>query len=226
MCAMCGRFTRTDEPRHIEMRFGATFITTNWQPTYNAAPSQLLPVILGRNPLENSEHEIVLAKWGFQPAGAKHWHAQINARVETAREKPMFRHAFHVSHCLVLADSYFEWKTVRGKRQPCRFLLRSREPFAMAGIWEQPQFDDEPATFAILTTKANELAAEVHDRMPVILPKRYEHAWVTQADYGMHLNLPLTYPADQMECYPVSQKVNNASFNEPEAILPLEPVIA
>src|ERR1043166_4630763 len=99
MCAMCGRFTRTDEPRHIEMRFGATFITT-----------RLLPVILGRNPLENSEHEIVLAKWGFQPAGAKHWHAQINARVETAREKPMFRHAFHVSHCLVLADSYFEWK--------------------------------------------------------------------------------------------------------------------
>lgn len=208
------------------MRFGAKFITTDWRPTYNAAPSQLLPVILGRNPLGNSEHEIVLARWGFLLSWATHWHAQINARVETADEKPMFRHAFHANHCLVLADSYFEWKTVRGKRQPYRFLLRSREPFAMAGIWERPDFDDEPATFAILTTKANELAAEVHDRMPVILPKSYEHAWVTQADYGMHLNLPLTYPADAMECYAVTPKMNKANFNEPSAIVPLEPVIA
>jgi putative SOS response-associated peptidase YedK len=117
----------------------------------------MLPVILGRNPLGNSEHEIVMARWGLQPSWAKNWHAQINARVESAAEKPMFRHAFGSSHCLVLADGYYEWKNENGKKQPFRFVLRNREPFAMAGIWEKPEFDDEPATFAILTTKANRL---------------------------------------------------------------------
>lgn len=223
---MCGRFTLTSEPRHVEKRFGAKFITTDWQPTYNAAPAQMLPVILGRNPLENSEHEIVMARWGFTPAWAKTWQPQINARVETASEKPMFRHAFRSTHCLVLADGYYEWKTVHGKRQPLRFVLRNREPFAMAGIWERPEFDDQPVTFAILTTKANELAGEVHDRMPVILPVSYEHRWLTETGFGTHLNLPRVYPADEMRCYPVMPKMNKASFNEPEAIAPLERVIA
>lgn len=114
------------------------------EPIYNAAPSQLLPVILGRNPLENSMHEIVLARWGFRPTWAAHWQPQIDARVETAAEKPMFRHAFQAAHCLVLADGYYECKTVNRKRQPYRFVLRNREPFAMAGIWERPDTDDEP----------------------------------------------------------------------------------
>jgi putative SOS response-associated peptidase YedK len=174
--------------------------------------------------LENSEHEIVLARWGFQPSRARNWHPQINARLETAAEKPMFRDAFRGSHCLVLADGYFEWKSVDGKKQPYRFVLRNREPFAMAGIWEQPDLDEEPATFAILTTSANACAAEVHDRMPVILPIGNEHRWLTQTRHGVHLNWP-TFPADEMRSYPVSPKMNKASFNEPEAIMPLEPVI-
>jgi putative SOS response-associated peptidase YedK len=203
---MCGRFSLTAEPHHIEMRFGAKFITTDFEPTYNAAPSQMLPVILGRSPLKNSEHEIVMARWGFQPAWAKNWTPQINARLETAGEKPMFRHAFTSAHCLVLADGYYEWKTVNGKRQPFRFVMRNREPFAMAGIWEKPYFDETPATFAILTTTANELAAEVHDRMPVILPISYEHRWLTQTGHGMFGNLPQGFPADEMRCFPVTPK--------------------
>lgn len=74
---MCGRFTLASEPRHVEMRFGAKFITTDFEPTYNAAPSQLLPGILGRNPLGSSNREIVLARWGFQPAWAKHWRPRL-----------------------------------------------------------------------------------------------------------------------------------------------------
>jgi putative SOS response-associated peptidase YedK len=136
----------------------------------------------------------------------------------------MFRGAYHGRHCLVLADGYFEWKQEQGKAQPYRFVLRNRQPFAMAAIWEPSDFDDEP-TFAILTTKGNELASEVHDRMPVILPIYYEHRWLTQTGYGAHLNSPLTYPADEMRSYPVTTKVNKASFNEPDAILPLERVI-
>ena len=85
---------------------------------------------------------------------------------------------------------------------------------------------DEPATFAILTTKANELAARVHDRMPIILPISYEHRWLSESGTGSHLNLPLAYPADEMRCYPVTPKMNNARFNEADAIAPLEPAIA
>ena len=118
-----------------------------------------------------------------------------------------------------------EWKTERGKKQPYRFVLKNREPFAMAGIWETPDIDNEVPTFAILTTKANELASEVHDRMPVILPIGYEHRWLKETGHGVHLNLPVTYPADLMHYYRVSTKVNKANFNEPTAILPLEPII-
>ena len=75
---MCGRFSLSAEPRHIEKRFGAKFVTTDWQPIYNAAPSQLLPVILGRNPLENSVREIVLARWGFRPPWLSNRRPQIN----------------------------------------------------------------------------------------------------------------------------------------------------
>jgi putative SOS response-associated peptidase YedK len=106
----------------------------------------------------------------------------------------MLQHAFHSNHCLVLADSYYEWKSDRGKKQPYRFVLRNREPFAMAGIWQRPDFEEDPPMFATLTTKANEFVAEVHDRMPVILPIGYEHYWLTQTGFGAHLNLPLTYP--------------------------------
>jgi putative SOS response-associated peptidase YedK len=223
---MCGRYSLAAEPHHIEKRFGAKFITTDFHARYNAAPSQLLPVILGRNPLENSPREIVLARWGLQPSWARNYAPQINARVETAAEKPMFRHAFRSAHCLVLSDGYFEWKTVRGKRQPFRFVLKNREPFAMAGIWERPQIEEEMPTFAILTTTANDLAASVHDRMPIILPIGYEQRWLTETGSGAHLNLPLAYPADEMRCYPVTLKMNKASFDEPEAIAPIERVIS
>lgn len=206
------------------MRFGAKFIATDFEPTYNAAPSQLLPVILGRNPLGSSNKEIVLARWGFQPAWAKHWRPQNNARVEGIEHKPMFRDAYKGRHCLVLADGFYEWKTSGKAKQPFRFTLKSGEPFAMAGIWEKPDFDDEVPTFAILTTAANELVAGVHDRMPIILPRTYEQRWLLETGYG-HMNPPLTYPPELMLGYPVSTKVNKASFNEPAAIAPLEPEI-
>lgn len=222
---MCGRFSLSAEFRHIEKRFGAKFITPDWQPIYNAAPLQLLPVILGRNPLENSVREIVLARWGFQPTWAQNWRPQINARVETAGEKRTFRAAYRARHCIVLADGYYEWRRLRGTSLPYRFVLRNRQPFAMAGIWEPPEFDGEPPTFAILTTAANELAADVHDRMPVILPIHYEYRWLTEVGYGAHLNLPLAYPADEMRSYRVTAKVNKVSFNDPEAVMPLEPAI-
>jgi putative SOS response-associated peptidase YedK len=219
---MCGRFTLTSEPRLIERRFGAKFITTDWRATYNAAPAQRLPII-------RSPHRIELGTWGFVP---EHWKGAqpiINARFETADDKRSFHASFRTRHCLVLADSFYEWTTVNGRKQPYRFLLKTGEPFAMAGIYAREpagfgEAERAPVTFAILTTAANDAVRPLHQRMPVILPLGKEkQTWLPAMPSGM-LYLP-PFPAELMASYPVSSKINNAAFDEPAAIAPLERVL-
>jgi len=225
---MCGRYTLTIDKSTIEKRFGARFYIAQaeYEPTFNAAPSQLLPIVRTGSP-----DRIELARWGFV---SEHWasrrlRAQNNARLETANEKPMFHDSFRTRHCMVLADSFYEWKdTPRGK-QPYRIMLKSGEPFAMAGIYarsETGQFEGAEkglVTFAILTTIANEVMQPIHERMPVILPLGYEKNWLPANPSGMHIIPP--FPAELLTAYPVTKKMNRVAFNEPEAIRPIEPVI-
>jgi putative SOS response-associated peptidase YedK len=228
---MCGRYTLTIDKSTIEHRFGGRFYIAqpsyDWTQTFNAAPSQLLPIIRTHRP-----DTIELAKWGFVPEGWRRtkMRPQNNARLETADEKPMFHASFRGRHCLVLADSFYEWQTLpSGKKQPYRIMLKSGEPFAMAGIYAR---DDDPAhgpetaeklpvRFAILTTTANEIMRPIHERMPVILKPGREKEWLHLG--GTWIFVP--YPSELMTAYPVSPKMNKASFNQPEAILPLEPAI-
>jgi putative SOS response-associated peptidase YedK len=150
---------------------------------------------------------------------------QNNARLETANQKPMFHDSFRARHCLVLADSFYEWKTVGTHKQPYRIMLKTGEPFAMAGIYarsddhEFGQAESAPVTFAILTTAANEIMRLIHERMPVILPLGREKNWLPPNPSGMFVSPP--FPSELMTAYPVSPKVNRASFNEPEATTPL-----
>ena len=225
---MCGRYTLTIDKSTIEKRFGGRFYIAQaeYEPTFNAAPSQLLPIIRTHRP-----DRIELARWGFVP---ENWttariRPQNNARLETADEKPMFHDSFRTRHCMVLADSFYEWKeTPRGK-QPYRIMLKSGEPFAMAGIYartETNRFDGAEhglVSFAILTTIANEVMQPIHERMPVILPLGAEKNWLPQNPSGMHIFLP--FPAELMTAYPVTKKMNKVAFNVPEAIRPIEPII-
>jgi putative SOS response-associated peptidase YedK len=143
-----------------------------WGPRYNAAPGQHLPIAVN-----TGRRWITVGRWGFK----KHWDKEkgtglINARAETVAEKPMFRDAFARRRCLVLADSFFEWRrTVQGKT-PYRILLKSGEPFTFAGVWTRGA--DGAITFAIITTEANELVAKIHYRMPVIMVESDERAWL------------------------------------------------
>jgi putative SOS response-associated peptidase YedK len=174
---MCGRYSITIDKSTIEYHFNARFASgqQEFQATYNAAPSQLLPIITTYAP-----NTIVFAKWGFVPEEWKSTHIrpQNNARVETAAEKPMFGSSFSGRHCLVLTDGFYEWKTVGGRKQPYRFVMKSGEPFAMAGIYARGESEKSPLTFAILTTEANDVMRPVHDRMPVILPPGREKQWL------------------------------------------------
>ena len=133
----------------------------------------------------------------------------------------MFRSSYSGRHCLVLTDGFYQWKTADGRKQPYRFVMKSGEPFAMAGIYARGESDSDPMTFAILTTEANDVMRPVHDRMPVILTLGREKEWLPP--HGVTLFNP--FPAELMTAYPVTPKMNKASFNDPEAIAPLVPEI-
>lgn len=213
---MCGRYSITIDKSTIERRFNAKFAIgrQEFHPTYNAAPSQLLPIIT-----TYAADTIVLARWGFVP---EEWRnsklrPQNNARIETAATKPMFRTSYSGRHCLVLTDGFYEWKTVGKHKQPYRFVLKSGEPFAMAGIYARGETENDPITFAILTIEANEVMRPVHDRMPVILAPGHEKEWLPPGGVPFFN----AFPAELMRTYPVSPKMNRADFNVPEAIAPI-----
>jgi putative SOS response-associated peptidase YedK len=212
---MCGRYSITVDKNTIEYHFNAKFVSGahEFHPTYNAAPSQLLPIITTYAP-----SAITLGKWGFVPEDFSYpkMRPQNNARLETAATKPSFRTSFAGRHCLVITDGYYEWDK---KKQPYRFVLKSGEPFALAGIYARGENENDPMTFAILTTEANDVMRPVHDRMPVMLRAGHEKDWLPTQ--GVTFFNP--FPAELMTAYPVTPKMNKASYNEPAAITPLQP---
>ena len=217
---MCGRYTISVPDDELQARFNATLREMFYNPRYNAAPSQALPVILNSDSLH-----IVAAQWGFLPSWAKDkdFKPVINARAETAAQKPMFRHALKGNRCLVLADGFYEWKKTEAGKVPYRITLINQEPFAFAGIWNVLETADQSLlTFAILTTEPNFLMKNIHNRMPVILPQASESTWLDptkNADEAQKLLQP--YRAEEMMAYPVSKKVNIPSIDVPELIEPV-----
>jgi putative SOS response-associated peptidase YedK len=139
-------------------------------PNYNVAPTQA--VLAVRVPHGQDQPAPALLKWGLVPGWADDpsiGNRMINACSETAAEKPSFRSAFRKRRCLVLADGFYEWGKVGGKKQPYLFRLREGEPFAFAGLWEHWEKGGEVIdSCAILTTDPNGLVKPLHDRMPVI----------------------------------------------------------
>lgn len=217
---MCGRYSFVVEDALIWERFGIRVRTAVYKAVYNCAPSQDLPVITSEG-----DGSLELLRWGLVPSWAKDPSVgarMINARSETVMEKPSFRNAFRNRRCLVPADSFYEWER-QGKKMPFRILLKSRMPFAMAGIWEQWEKRDGPLlrSFSILTTRANELIAPLHDRMPVILQAEAAHQWLTRGNETDLIRLLAPYPAEAMEMYPVSKLVNSPRNNDPRLHEPL-----
>ena len=143
-------------------------------------------------------------------------------RAETVAEKPAFRNALKKRRCLVLADGYYEWqKTPTGKR-PYRIIMKSGEPFAMAGLWEtwkDPQGNVVPSC-TIITTTSNDFLAPIHNRMPVILPRESEELWLDPSidDPGALSSVLTPHAAEAMDAYEVSTLVNSSANNAPEAI--------
>ena len=217
---MCGRYTLIADLGDLAQRFEFDGSDFSYDPGYNIAPTE--SVLTVRN---FDGREAAFMRWGLIPFWAKDpkiGARMINARAETVAEKPAFRNALKRRRCLVLADGYYEWqKTPAGKR-PYRIIMKSGEPFAMAGLWEtwkDPQGNVVPSC-TIITTAANDLLSPIHDRMPVILHRESEEMWLTQDLEDTSALIPLLAPSpdDVLDTYEVSTLVNYARNESPEVI--------
>jgi len=168
-------------------------------------------------------------QWGLVPSWAKDpaiGTRMINARAESIAEKPGFRTAFTRRRCLIPASGFYEWRKDPMGKQPMYVGLRSKEPFGMAGLyehWSGPA-GMELDTCAIITTTPNRLMEPVHPRMPAIIPGKQRATWLDplNEDRDRLRALLKPYPAEAMEAYPVSKRVNSPANDSPELIRPLE----
>ena len=166
-------------------------------------------------------------RWGLIPSWAKSASVgsrMINARAETVAERPSFRTAFQRRRCLVLADGFYEWERKGSSRRPMRIVIASGEPFAFAGLWDawRDPKGEIVCSCAIITTSANELLSPIHDRMPVILPRKLESFWLDHDIQDPALARILTpYTTDEMAAYEVSFLVNSPANDGPELVVPV-----
>ena len=227
---MCGRFTNRFTWKELHERLDLIGTPLNLRPRYNVAPSQ--DVAVARATEEG--RALAMLRWGLIPAWAKD-HAignkLINARSETAAQKPAFRSAFRHRRCLIPADGFYAWPRRSGTRQPGLFGLRDGAAMVFAGLWERWTVPEGAAftgslaerspgdaveTCTILTTAANETVAPVHGRMPVILPPDAWGTWLAGDE------VPLApYPADAMTAHPVSTHVNRPANDDPRCVEPI-----
>lgn len=224
---MCGRYTVTKTPEEIEKRFQAEFERkdeeTLFEPNYNAAPNQKLPVITNETP-----NKIVEYRWGLIPFWAKDasiGSRMINARAESLLEKPSFKAAFKKRRCLVIADGFYEWKKGEKEKIPYRITLKNGELFSFAGLWESwtDENDNKVRTFTIITTDANEITEKIHNRMPCILEKKDEKLWLKEELHPEDaLKLLIQFPSSDMRAYEVSKSVNSPKNNNKDIIKPVE----
>lgn len=219
---MCGRFTLTQSAQIAAERFGAQMIPFEFSPRYNIAPSQPVAVIL-----QNGERRLSACRWGLVPFWAKEpeiGNRLINARAETLAEKPAFKYSLTRRRCLIPADGFYEWRKEGNRRIPMYIRRRDGGLFAFAGLWDEWQSPDgfPLRTCTIITTEPNALIAPMHNRMPAILPAEHESLWLDPSlkEPARLLSLLQPYPAEELEAFAVSPRVNNPAHDDPLCIQP------
>jgi putative SOS response-associated peptidase YedK len=224
---MCGRFRLSRRKQLVEEYFDSAPWDDGWNPRYNIAPTQPVPVIR-QNP-KKPVRELSLIRWGLIP----HWSKDgsgatrtINARSETAAKKPAFRDPLKFRRCLILADGFYEWKRNGATKQPFCFEVNEGELFAFAGLWDgwRDSNGQWVKTCTILTTTPNALTSTVHDRMPVILDRESYDLWLDPGMQNVAAISELLKPFDvrAMRCYPVSTRINHVANDDEECSRPVE----
>lgn len=218
---MCGRFSIAKSKEEIAKRFNVG-APADFKPRYNVAPLQQFPVITSKKP-----NEISFMRWGLVPSwslDATTAANMINARGETITSKIPFKHCVKDQRCLIPADGFYEWKKEGKAKVPFRFTLSNEDLFCFAGLWDSWENQETGAvlnTVTIITTEANKLVSDVHERMPVILRKDLERLWISESITDSQISSLLKpYEAQSMASYKAHKSVNAASNDTPECIQP------
>lgn len=226
---MCGRVRLSNDHSEIKIKLNIADLEPPKErrsmKNDNAAPSQMLPVV--RQHPVTGKRTIDELKWGLIPHWTKRLHPDfkpnINARAERVATAPTFREAYAKRRCLVPMNGYYEWAEVPGKKkkQPHFITMKDRSTFCVAGIWENwnnPKTGEWVRSFTMITTEPNELCATIHDRMPVIIEPADYDCWLgSETDPG---DLLRSYPAEKMEAWAVSTRVNLPGNNDASLLFP------
>jgi putative SOS response-associated peptidase YedK len=226
---MCGRYSLGVSAEVLAQAFRLASVP-QLLPRYNIAPTQAVPIIRVER---DGQRHLHLLHWGLIPWWAddpKVGNRMINARSESADKAPAFRQAFQQRRCLIPADAFYEWQKRGTRKQPYLVRMRDGRPFAFAGLWERwrGKGDEKIESFTILTTEPNEVTSPLHDRMPAIVdPADYEK-WLDPRQQSAEALKEMLRPppADQMEAFPISARVNKPENDDPEIVKPLQPVKA
>lgn len=225
---MCGRFALLTHAEALIERFGVEEVIKRPEPRYNIAPSQDVTVVV-----QKETRQLTEMRWGLVPSWATDvsiGNRMINARVETIAEKPAFRVAFKKRRCLILADGFYEWQKAGKVKVPTHIRLKTREPFAFAGIYEywKTKSGKILESCSIVTTTPNEIMSKIHHRMPVILNEHDEEAWLNPDNQDVEILMSLLnpYQSKKMETFEVSDFVNSPSNQGPLCTRPVNASIS
>jgi putative SOS response-associated peptidase YedK len=217
---MCGRYANTASTEELNARFDVAWEAA-LPPHYNIAPGQRVAIVRTAQDSAaggNAKRELAFVQWGLIPSWAKDpdiGHRLINARAESLADKPAFRNAWRRHHCLIPASAFYEWKGPPGHKQPYCIAMADSRPFGMAGLWEhwRDPAGDAVETCTIVTTDANALVGNIHDRMPLIIAPEDYAAWLDSANpHSGRLVKP--FPPERMRAWRVSTRVNKASNDD------------
>ncbi len=218
---MCRRYSISSTAAELAERFDID-VPEAYRSRYNAAPTQILPVITNDNP-----EGLSFFYWGVVPKFAKNKSLSpklYNTKAETLLQKASASKALHQRRCLIPADGFYDWKNVSKKGVvPYRFVLEAPKIFAFAGLWEEYEDDEEGMvyTFSIITTEANDITKEMNLNMPAIVAREDEKKWLNNdlsVDEWIKLLKP--YPSQTMSSYTVSSLLNNLENDRPELLRP------
>ncbi|MDG2387994.1 MAG: SOS response-associated peptidase [Planctomycetaceae bacterium] len=215
---MCGRLTLRLPSQKLQAFFDLMRVE-NYQPRYNIAPTQDIVAIRQRDEGRVGS----MMHWGLIPPWSKDRKLaarMINARAETVSQKPSFRDSFQRQRCLIPADGFYEWKDVGEKyKQPYHITLTDEQPIAMAGLWSEwtdPVSHETIESCTVITTAANSLMRELHERMPVILSRESWDVWLDpnlsedESSRAALESLLIPFSAAEMQYRPVSRLVSSA----------------
>src|SRR5690625_355454 len=220
---LCGRFTLLADELKIKSRFQLEMDIEDYYPSYNIAPGQQVLAII----YDGEKRRAGYIKWGLVPFWAKNpkiGNKMINARSETVHEKPSFKNLLLGKRCLIIADSFYEWKQTSDGKVPQRIQMVDRELFAFAGLWDKWQNGNETLfTCTMLTKDANSFMKDIHHRMPIILPEDEEKTWLENSITNrqeVHTYIQ-SMSSESMRAYPVSTYVNFVKNNDETCIKPI-----